>query len=66
MHDLLRAAHPGVNHKRVYRLHRAADLVVRKRAKAKRPVGQRTPLVAANHRNATWRMAVVSAAASCL
>jgi putative transposase len=25
VHDLLRERHPGVNHKRVYRLYRAAD-----------------------------------------
>jgi len=60
VHDLLRTAHPGVNHKRVYRLYRAADLAVRKRAKAKRPVGSRTPLVAASHVNATWSMDFVS------
>ncbi len=60
VHDLLRAIHPGVNHKRVYRLYRAADLAVRKRAKAKRPVGARTPLVAASHINATWSMDFVS------
>ena len=60
MHDLLRTTHPGVNHKRVYRLYRAADLAVRKRAKAKRPVGARTPLVAASHVNATWSMDFVS------
>ncbi|NDG42380.1 MAG: transposase, partial [Betaproteobacteria bacterium] len=45
VHDLLRVVHPGVNHKRVYRLYRAANLAVRKRAKGKRPVGPRTPLV---------------------
>ena len=35
---LLRAAHPGINRKRVYRLYFAADLAVRKRAKGNRPV----------------------------
>ena len=60
VHDLLRTAHPGVNHKRVYRLYHAADLAVRKRAKAKRPMGERTPLVAASHVNATWSMDFVS------
>ena len=53
VHDLLRVVHPGVNHKRVYRLYLAANLAVRKRAKGKRPVGPRTPLVAAGHVNAT-------------
>jgi transposase InsO family protein len=60
VHDLLRTAHPGVNHKRVYRLYRAADPAVRKRAKSKRPVGARTPLVAVSHVNATWSMDFVS------
>jgi putative transposase len=36
IHDLLRPTFPGVNHKRVYRLYRAANLMVRKRKKAKR------------------------------
>ena len=31
IHDLLRPSHPGVNHKRVYRLYTAANLAVRKR-----------------------------------
>ena len=44
VHDLLRNDFPGVNHKRVYRLYRAANLAVRKRKKAKRPVMERTPL----------------------
>ena len=35
---------PGVNHKRVCRLYSAANLAVRKRKKAKRPVMERTPL----------------------
>ena len=60
VHDLLHVAHPGVNHKRVYRLYRTAGLAVRKRAKGKRPVGLRTPLVAANNLNATWSMDFVS------
>ncbi len=60
VHDLLRVVHPGDNHKRVYRLYRAANLAVRKRAKGKRPVGPRTPLVAASHVNATWSMDFVS------
>lgn len=60
VHDMLRTAHPEVNHKRVYRLYRAADLAVRKRAKAKRQAGARTPRVAASHVNATWSMDFVS------
>ena len=60
VHDVLRADFPGVNHKRIYRLYKAADLAVRKRKKAKRPLGQRTPLVAANTVNAVWSMDFVS------
>jgi putative transposase len=60
VHDVLRADLPGVNHKRVYRLYKAADLAVRKRKKAKRPLGQRTPLVAANTVNGVWSMDFVS------
>lgn len=60
VHDLLRAEFPGVNHKRVYRLYKAADLAVRKRKKAKRPLGQRTPLAAARTVNAVWSMGFVS------
>ena len=60
VHDVLRVDFPGVNHKRVYRLYKAADLAVRKRKKAKRPLGQRTPLEAANKVNAVWSMDFVS------
>ena len=56
VHDLLRPAFPGVNHKRVYRLYKAADLAVRKRKKAKRLLGQRVPLVAPQQINAAWSM----------
>ena len=37
VHDLLRVDFPGVNHKRVYRLHSDANLAVRKRKKVRRP-----------------------------
>jgi putative transposase len=60
VHDLLRQQHPGVNHKRVYRLYRAADLAVRKRRKAKRPLNERVPLVAATRVNQTWSTDFVS------
>nr|WP_245951690.1 IS3 family transposase [Paracidovorax anthurii] len=60
VHDVLRTDFPGVNHKRVYRLYKAADLAVRKRKKAKRPLGQRTLLVAASTVNAVWSMDFVS------
>ena len=60
IHDLLRPDFPDVNHKRVYRLYRLADLSVRKRKKAKRPLGPRVPLAAANKVNAVWSMDFVS------
>ena len=44
IHDLLRPQFPGVNHKRVYRLYRQANLAVRRRMKGKRPVNERVPL----------------------
>ncbi len=60
VHDLLRADFPGVNHKRVYRLYSAANLAVRKRKKAKRPVMERTPLNIAQRVNGMWSMDFVS------
>jgi len=60
IHDLLRPEFPGVNHKRVYRLYSAAHLAVRKRKKAKRPLGARVPLQAATRTNEVWSMDFVS------
>ena len=60
IHDLLRPTFPAVNHKRVYRLYSEADLAVRKRKKAKRPVSERTPLQAAQNVNEVWSMDFVS------
>jgi putative transposase len=40
LHDLVRPEFPDVNHKKVYRLYREADLAVRRRRKAKRPPTQ--------------------------
>ena len=60
VHDLLRNDFPGVNHKRVYRLYSAANLAVRKRKKAKRPVVERTPLNIAQRINEVWSMDFVS------
>jgi putative transposase len=60
VHDMLETTHPGVNHKRVYRLYRAADLAVRKRRKGRRPLNERVPLVAATSVNQTWSMDFVS------
>ena len=60
VHDLLRRDFPGVNHKRVYRLYREADLAIRKRKKAKRPVNERVPLQLAKTINEVWSMDFVS------
>lgn len=60
IHDLLRPEHPGINHKRVYRLYKTADLTVRKRRKAKRPMSERVPLHAASMVNEAWSMDFVS------
>lgn len=60
VHDLLSHTHPGVNHKRVYRLYKQANLAVRKRRKGRRPNNERVPLVAAKHVNQTWSMDFVS------
>ena len=43
IHDLLRSEFPGVNHKRVYRLYKNANLAVRRRKKVKRPPNERDP-----------------------
>jgi len=56
LHDLLRPEFPLVNHKKVYRLYDEAKLKVRKRRKAKRPVGERQKLLAACAPNDTWSM----------
>jgi putative transposase len=39
----LRPEFPGVNHKRVYRLYKDANLAVRRRKKVKRPPCERVP-----------------------
>lgn len=58
--DLLRPAYPTNNHKRVYRLYVGANLAVRKRRNAKRPVAERQPLVAAQAINEVWSVNFVS------
>jgi putative transposase len=60
IHDLLRPEFPGVNHKRVYRLYTEANLTVRKRRKAKRPLSERVPLQLAKSINEVWSMDFVS------
>ena len=44
LHDLLRPEFPDVNHKRLYRLYREANLAVRRRKKVKRPLCERQSL----------------------
>jgi len=57
---MLRPHFPGVNHKKVYRLYSVANLAVRKRPKAKRPVSERVPLQLARTVNEVWSMDFVS------
>ena len=60
IHDLLRQRFPNVNHKRVYRLYRQANLAVRKRKKIRRPASERLPLLVATRVNEVWSMDFVS------
>ena len=60
IHDLLRTRFPQVNHKRVYRVYRAANLAVRKRRKVRRPASERQPLRVARRVNEVWSMDFVS------
>lgn len=60
IHDMLKLDFPGINHKRVYRLYRAANLAVRRRRKAKRPANERVPLQLARTVNEVWSMDFVS------
>lgn len=60
LHDLLRPEFPAVNHKKVYRLYRAAKLAVRRRKKAQRPPAERQHLHTATALNAVWSMDFVS------
>lgn len=50
IHDLLALEGHQVNHKRVWRLYKLANLSVRKRRKAKRSIGERQPLAASRMR----------------
>lgn len=56
IHDLLALEGRQVNHKRVWRLYKQANLSVRKRRKIKRPIGERQPLAASQYVNDTWSM----------
>ena len=60
VHDMVRRQFPGVNHKRVYRLYRAANLAVKKRRKVRRPPSERQPLGVAKRVNEVWSMDFVS------
>jgi putative transposase len=60
VHDMVKAQFPGVNHKKIYRLYTEAGLTVRKRKKAKRPIGERQPLKIAQAVNDVWSMDFVS------
>jgi len=60
IHDLLRPEFARVNHKRIYRLYSEANLAVRKRKKAKRPLSERVPLQIAERVNQVWSMDFVS------
>ncbi len=60
LHDLLRPEFPDVNHKKIYRLYREANLAVRRRRKVRRPPSERMPLSAASAPNAVWSMDFVS------
>ncbi|MDW8312012.1 MAG: IS3 family transposase [Burkholderiales bacterium] len=60
VHDMVSRRFPGVNHKRVYRLYREANLAVRKRKKARRAPTERVPLQVASTVNEVWSMDFVS------
>ena len=60
IHDLLRPAFPGGNHKRVYRLYSEANLAVRRRKKTRRLASERVPLQIAQNVNEVWSMDFVS------
>nr|WP_245968877.1 IS3 family transposase [Tibeticola sediminis] len=60
IHDMLRQQFPGVNHKRIYRLYRQANLAVKKRRKVKRSAQERVPLQLARDINEVLSMDFVS------
>lgn len=60
LHDLLDQEFPGVNHKKIHRLYREANLAVRRRKKVKRPAALRQPLAAACTPNEVLSMDFVS------
>lgn len=60
LHDLLDEEFPRVNHKKMYRLFREANLAVRRRRKARRPATERQTLMQASGPNVVWSMDFVS------
>jgi putative transposase len=60
IHDLLRPEYPTVNHKKVYRLYSEANLSVRRRKKAKRPIAEPRRLQLAQVVNQVWSMDFVA------
>jgi len=60
IHDLLRPEYPMVNHKKIYRLYCEADLAVRRRKKAKRPIAEPRRLQIAQAVNEVWSMDFVA------
>jgi putative transposase len=60
IHDLLRPEYPMVNHKKIYRLYCEADLAVRRRKKAKRPIAEPRRLQVAQAVNEVWSMDFVA------
>ena len=60
LHDLLDQEFPGVNHKKIYRLYREANLAVHRRKKVKRPTTERQPLLPVSRPNVVWSMDFVS------
>lgn len=60
LHDLLQPEFPAVNHKKIYRLYRQADLSVRRRKKAKRPMAEPRRRYVAQGINEVWSMDFVA------
>ncbi len=60
VHDMLRPAFPGTNHKKILRLYQEAQLQVRRRRRPKKLSRDRQPLRPASRRNQVWSMDFVS------
>ncbi len=60
IHDLMRREYPTVNHKKIYRLYSEANLAVRRRKKAKRPIAEPRRLQVAQTANEVWSMDFVA------